>query len=91
MIGSGTTMIEAKLLGCKGLAFDIHPEAVALAQEACAAEEKGKFDPKIERGDVCHLSAIKDDSIDFIATHPPYMRVVQKANPPDSPALKENP
>ena len=91
MVGSGTTMIESKLLGRKGAAFDIHPEVVTLAQEACAAEENGKFDPKIERGDASHLSAIKDDSIDFIATHPPYMRVVQKANPPDSPALKENP
>lgn len=77
MVGSGTTMIEAKLLGRRGIAFDIHPEVVALAQEACAAEENGKFDPKIERGDVCHLNAIKDDSVDFIATHPPYLNIIR--------------
>ena len=77
MIGSGTTMIEAKLLGRKGLAFDIHPEVVALAQEACVAAEKGKFDPKIERGDARDLSAVEDDSVDFIATHPPYLNIIR--------------
>lgn len=77
MVGSGTTMIEAKLLERKGVAFDIHPEVVALAQEACVAEENGKFNPKIERGDARHLSAIKDDSVDFIATHPPYLNIIR--------------
>ena len=77
MVGSGTTMIETKLLGRKGVAFDIHQEVVVLAQEACAAEGKGKFDPKIEPGDACHLSAIKDDSVDFVATHPPYLNIVR--------------
>ena len=77
MVGSGTTMIETKLLGRKGVAFDIHQEVVVLAQEACAAEGKGKFDPKIEPGDACHLSAIKDGSIDFIATHPPYLNIIR--------------
>ncbi len=77
MVGSGTTMIEAKLLGRKGIAFDIHPEVVALAQEACAPEESGKFNPKIEIGDARHLSAIKNDSVDFIATHPPYLNIIR--------------
>ena len=77
MTGSGTTMIEAKLLGRKGVAFDIHPEVVKLAQEACSAEKDGKFDPKIERGDARHLSTIKDDSVDLIATHPPYLNIIR--------------
>jgi len=33
MVGSGTTMIEAKSLGRRGLGFDIHSEVVKLAQE----------------------------------------------------------
>src|SRR3989344_3310165 len=36
MVGSGTTMIEAKLLGRKGVAYDIHSEVVTLAKEACS-------------------------------------------------------
>ena len=77
MVGSGTTMIEAKLLGREGLAFDIHPEVVALAQEACAAEEKGKFDPKIERGDARHLEAVKDNSVVLIPPPPPYLNIIR--------------
>lgn len=77
MVGSGTMMIEAKLLGRKGLAFDIHPEVITLAQEACAAEKEGKFDPKIECGDARHLETVKDDSVDFIATHPPYLNIIR--------------
>ena len=77
MVGSGTTMIEAKLLGRKGLAFDIHQEVVTLAQEACIGEENGMFEPKIERGDARHFSAMNDSSIDFIATHPPYLNIIR--------------
>ena len=77
MVGSGTTMIETKLLGRKGVAFDIHPEVVKLAQEACTAEKEGKFDPRIERGDARHLETLKDNSVDFIATHPPYLNIIR--------------
>lgn len=47
MAGSGTTMIEAKLLGRKGLGFDIHPEVVDLAREGCNfSTENGAIQPK---------------------------------------------
>src|SRR3989338_670407 len=52
MVGSGTTMIEAKLLKRKGIAFDIHPEVVKLAKENCAfASGNGALTPQIEQGD----------------------------------------
>lgn len=35
MVGSGTTMIEVKSLGRKGIAYDIHPEVVELAKDSC--------------------------------------------------------
>lgn len=59
------------------MAFDIHPEVVALAQESCTAEKEGKFDPKIERGDARHLEAIKDNFVDLIITHPPYLNIIR--------------
>lgn len=78
MVGSGTTMIEAKLLGRKGMAFDIHPEVVKLAKENCAFESKGKSaEPLIEQGDARNLKNIKDDSIDLVATHPPYLNIIK--------------
>lgn len=48
MVGSGTTMIEAKLLGRKGIGLDIHPEVVEIAQKACDfLTANGAFQPKL--------------------------------------------
>lgn len=78
MVGSGTTMIEAKLLGRKGVAYDIHPEVVKLAKESCVFKSNGKsFEPIIEQGDARSLKSIKDDSVDLIATHPPYLNIIK--------------
>ncbi len=33
MIGSGTTLVEAKLLNRKGIGFDINPDAVQIAKQ----------------------------------------------------------
>lgn len=78
MVGSGTTMIEAKLLKRKGIGFDIHGEVVDMARVACKFEsEKDTFDPKLEKGDARQLGSIKDDSIDLVLTHPPYLNIIE--------------
>lgn len=78
MLGSGTTMIEAKSLGRKGVAFDIHPEVVKLAREACKFElDKKFFDPEIKQGDARNMTSIADESVDLIATHPPYLNIIK--------------
>ena len=78
MVGSGTTMIEAKLLNRRGIAFDIHEDAVVLAKKACEFENESKtFEPQVEQGDARNLIEIKDDSIDLVATHPPYLNIIK--------------
>lgn len=78
MVGSGTTMIEAKLLKRKGIAFDIHSEVVDLAKQNCDFKvQKGAHDPRIEQGDARNLKKLEDNSIDFIATHPPYLNIIR--------------
>lgn len=77
MVGSGTTMIEAKSLGRIGLGFDIHPEAVKIAQDACKFECNNCYNPVIKQGDARDMNSIEDESIDFIATHPPYLNIIQ--------------
>lgn len=78
MVGSGTTMIEAKLLGRRGLGFDIHPEVVKLAQKACDfSSHNGMIEPRIDAGDARALKEIKDETVDFIATHPPYLNIIR--------------
>jgi len=78
MGGSGTTMIEAKLLKRRGVALDIHPEVVRLAKEACDFESgPGAFEPRIEQGDARSLKEIGDNSVDLVATHPPYLNIIR--------------
>ncbi|MBU0468384.1 MAG: site-specific DNA-methyltransferase, partial [Candidatus Omnitrophica bacterium] len=78
MVGSGTTMIEAKLLGRKGIAYDIHPEVAKLAKESCKFESEKKVpEPHVEQGDARNLKNIKDNSVDLIATHPPYLNIIK--------------
>jgi DNA modification methylase len=77
MVGSGTTMIEAKLLKRKGIGFDIHSEVVNLAKQACDfPTEKDTVEPDIAQGDARHLSVIKERSVDLVVTHPPYLNII---------------
>ena len=78
MMGSGTTMIETKLLKRKGIGFDIHSEVVNLAKGSCTFEsEKGSHEPILKTGDARHLSSVKDESIDLVVTHPPYLNIIE--------------
>ena len=78
MMGSGTTLIEAKLLKRKGVGFDIHKEVVDLAKKSCAFDtEKDTYEPKVGVGDARDLRSIEDASVDLVATHPPYLNIVK--------------
>lgn len=77
MVGSGTTMVEAKYLGRHGLGFDIHPEVVKLAQESCKFKCDKCHDPVIKQGDARDLKSIDNESVDLIATHPPYLNIIK--------------
>lgn len=77
MVGSGTTMIEAKSLGRQGIGFDIHSEVVKLAQESCKFDCEKCIEPVIKQGDARSLKSVENDSIDLIATHPPYLNIIK--------------
>jgi DNA modification methylase len=77
MVGSGTTMIEAKSLGRQGIGFDIHSEVVKLAQESCKFNYEKCYEPIIKQGDASSLESVENDSIDLIATHPPYLNIIK--------------
>ncbi|MBU1852347.1 MAG: site-specific DNA-methyltransferase [Candidatus Omnitrophica bacterium] len=78
MVGSGTTMIEAKLLQRKGIAYDIHQDVIELAKKSVDFQaEKKSYEPNINQGDARNLSMLKDESIDLIATHPPYLNIIK--------------
>ncbi|MEM3002242.1 MAG: DNA methyltransferase [Candidatus Nitrosocaldaceae archaeon] len=79
MMGSGTTLVECKLLGRNGIGVDINYDAVMLAQNRLDFEYKDS-NVNTYHGDARNLDKIEDESIDLIATHPPYAGIIQYSN-----------
>jgi len=75
--GSGTTLVEAKLLNRKCIGVDINPEAVELARHNTGFEREGCSEVDIRIGDARDLRFIEDESIDLICTHPPYSNIIK--------------
>jgi len=82
MMGSGTTLVEAKLLERNAIGVDINFEAVIVARDRLNFSYNSIF-PKYKEpiiktywGDARNLDKIDDESIDLIATHPPYANII---------------
>ncbi|MEM4555558.1 MAG: DNA methyltransferase [Acidilobaceae archaeon] len=82
MCGSGTTLVEAKLLGRNAIGVDINYEACILTLDRLnftyrpPDSEWREPDIRVYHGDARNLDLIEDESIDLIATHPPYFNIV---------------
>ena len=82
MCGSGTTLIECKLLGRNAIGVDINPDCIMLTRDRLGFEYNPldsnfpKVSAKTYVGDARNLNLIKDDTIDLIATHPPYANII---------------
>jgi DNA modification methylase len=84
MCGSGTTLVECKLLGRNAIGVDINPESIMLTCDRLDFKMPvtlNHFDgvkPTIKTyvGDARNLNEIGDSSIDLIATHPPYVNII---------------
>jgi DNA modification methylase len=82
MAGSGTTAVECKLLGRHAVGVDINPDAVMVARNrldfSYAPLDADYVAPEIKTyiGDARSLDLIEPESIDLIATHPPYASII---------------
>lgn len=76
-IGSGTTLVEAKLLNRNAIGVDINPQSVSLSETNIKFQSKTNSKIVIRNGSAVDLHFIKDNSIDFICTHPPYANIIQ--------------
>lgn len=76
-LGSGTTLIECKLLERKGIGVDINPEAIKLAMDNLRFSRNKEYEPHVYNGDARRLDFIDDKSIDLICTHPPYANIIK--------------
>ena len=79
MVGSGTTLIECKLLGRNAIGFDINPEMVKMTKDRLDFDSgyNKKLDINTEVEDARKLSKITNESIDLIVTHPPYADIIK--------------
>jgi len=77
MVGGGTTLIECKLLCRNGIGIDINPQAIEITKESLKFNHHPTSKQVVEIGDARNLSFIKDNSIDLVLTHPPYMNIIK--------------
>ena len=76
-MGSGTTLVESKLLNRNAVGVDINPQSVSISETKLQFQCETK--PKIftRNGNATDLCFIKDERIDFICTHPPYANIIK--------------
>ena len=98
MCGSGTTLVECKLLGRNAIGVDINPDAIMVSLDRLnfgfkPVDSDYSANPSIRTyvGDARNLDAIGDETIDLIATHPPYAYIIPYAEriPGDLSALRK--
>lgn len=83
MVGSGTTLIECKLLQRNAVGVDINPEAIMITRNRLDFHYNSPgsdyHEPMIKTyvGDARNLNKIKNDSMDLIVSHPPYASIIK--------------
>jgi len=77
-VGSGTTLIECKLLRRRGVGIDINPDAIMITKDRLDFEILHDDFPEqlVFHGDARNLNYFSDESIDLIVTHPPYANII---------------
>jgi DNA modification methylase len=76
MVGSGTTLIEAKLLHRNALGMDINPSAVEMSRQSLKFDFESDSTQKAHVGDARNLKGVGNETVDLILTHPPYLDIV---------------
>lgn len=71
-VGSGTTLVEAKLLNRNIIGIDINEYALKICKEKIDFEWEKAGKICLSKGDARNLHYILNDEIDFICTHLPY-------------------
>ncbi len=76
-MGSGTTLVEAKLLNRNAVGVDVNPQSVSISETNLQFQCETKSKIFTRNGDATDLHFIKDSSIDFICAHPPYSNIIK--------------
>ena len=76
-MGSGTTLVEAKLLNRNAVGVDINPQSVSISETNLQFQCETNSKIFTRNGNATELHFIKDSHIDFICTHPPYANIIK--------------
>lgn len=76
-MGSGTTLIEAKLLNRNAVGVDINLQSVSISKKNLQFQCETNSKIFTRNGNATNLYFIKDSCIDFICTHPPYANIIK--------------
>lgn len=76
-LGSGTTLVETKLLKRKGIGIDINPMSIKMSEENLRFNKNSNYEPLLINKDSRNLNFIDDNSIDLICAHPPYANIIK--------------
>lgn len=76
-MGSGTTLVEAKLLNRNAVGVDINPQSVSVSEKNLDFQCDSKSKIHIRNANATDLHFLKDNHIDFICTHPPYANIIK--------------
>lgn len=76
-MGSGTTLVEAKLLNRNAVGVDINPQSVSLSETNLQFQCETNSKIYTKNGSAKELSFLNDSSIDLICTHPPYANIIR--------------
>lgn len=76
-VGSGTTLIECKILGRNSIGVDTNAKAIEITRQRTDFLHSDFTSTKLQVGDSRNLYFIESESIDFICTHPPYSNIIK--------------
>ena len=79
-MGSGTTLVEAKLLNRNAVGIDINEQSVSLSETNLDFQCETNSKIITRHGTATDLSFIKDERMHFICTHPPYANIIKYSN-----------
>lgn len=76
-MGSGTTLVEAKLLNRNAVGIDINPQSVSISETNLQFQSETNSKIFTRNDNAANLYFIKNNRIDFICTHPPYADIIR--------------
>lgn len=76
-MGSGTTLIEAKLLGRNAIGVDVNFESIKLSNYSLNFTNQTNSKIFTRQGNARDLSFIKNSSMDLVCMHPPYADIIK--------------